>query len=182
MSTKAVCSHPDSWLKISLYATAAKSLSAVGSGLHLLERTQAAQLGFEQSEALGTTAHGAQYAAYVAKRTSPFFFAPRSGISSACDPHFPMPCSHMSFGICVLEIVICVLERGKRLSATLAHVAYMPCCCTQAASSLTKHAGTCQNGPMESSCLSKAGSVSTSHWTNSRLKCILDPRPGTTPQ
>ena len=42
-----------------------------------VDKTQAAQIAFAQSEALGSSPHGAEHAAFVAKRTSPFFFSPR---------------------------------------------------------------------------------------------------------
>ena len=71
--------HPDSWLKISLYATAGPAkpyLPGTGSDADL-DQQKAARLAFAQSEVLGSSPHGAQHAAYVAKRTSPFFFSSR---------------------------------------------------------------------------------------------------------
>ena len=73
--------HPDGWLKISLYATAGPAkpyLPGTVSDMDMdMDRQKAAQLAFAQSEALGSSPHGAQHAAYVARRTSPFFFSPR---------------------------------------------------------------------------------------------------------
>ena len=44
-----------------------------------LDKGQAAQLAFTQTQALGSSPHGAHHAAFVAKRTSPFYFSPRCG-------------------------------------------------------------------------------------------------------
>ena len=70
--------RPDSWLKISLYVTGsgAEKQFSMKDGVPV-DKQQAAELAFAQNEALGSSPHGAQHAAYVAKRTSPFFFSPR---------------------------------------------------------------------------------------------------------
>ena len=75
-----MCRRSDSWLQLSLYSTRQArqgKRSPTGTKEGGLEAAKLPQLTFAPNEALGSSHHARQHAAFVAKRTGPFFLSPR---------------------------------------------------------------------------------------------------------
>lgn len=112
MQLTSVCRRDDSWLRLSLYSTRHArqgTRSSAGAKNGELDGAKLPQLTFAPQDALGSSPHARQHAAFVAKRTGPFFLSPRHALSlllcksQACYMHHMVTCS--LYGTSMADVV-----------------------------------------------------------------------------